>query len=290
MSSGWGEEAVNRAIELDIVPDALNRPNTDFTGPINRMEFAGVAVRTYELLTGAQIAPASVMPFEDTSDFDVQKAYSAGIMIGYSDTLFEPFVQLNREQASTALTRVFKRYHFPGWTFETDANYSLSFAQPATFADDAFISDWAREGVYFMAANGIILGIGDNLFAPRNRTTQEEADGYATATREQALAIAVRMADNLGGGATQAAANRGGSGAAAPESVVYLRVSGSSLSAEDRYCYCGGYYVEDVNYCGECGDLHYFYECFECWSEEFGFFKVGYCCLCNRIGCIHWTI
>jgi len=180
-----------------LIPDVLNKSGMDFTAPINRMEFAGVAIMTYERLSGAQVVPTKAMPFVDTNDFDVQKAYSAGIMIGYSPTKFEPYVYLNREQAATALTRVFKRYHFSGWTFETDEYFSLSFSWPATFADDEFISDWARESVYFMAANGIILGIGNNQFAPRNRTTFEEAEGYATATREQALAIAVRMIDNL---------------------------------------------------------------------------------------------
>ena len=48
-----------------------------------------------------------------------------------------------------------------------------------------------------MAANGIINGMGGNLFAPRNMTPDQEALGYANATREQALAIAVRMVENL---------------------------------------------------------------------------------------------
>ena len=55
------------------------------------------------------------------------------------------------------------------------------------------ISGWARDSVYFMAANKIINGVGNNKFAPKNTTTAEEAVGYANATREQALAIAVRM-------------------------------------------------------------------------------------------------
>ena len=48
-----------------------------------------------------------------------------------------------------------------------------------------------------MAANGIIAGVGGNKFAPNNTTSAEEANGYANATREQALAIAVRMVEKL---------------------------------------------------------------------------------------------
>ena len=48
-----------------------------------------------------------------------------------------------------------------------------------------------------MAANDIIKGVGNNNFAPKNVTTAQAAQGYANATREQALVIAVRMVENL---------------------------------------------------------------------------------------------
>lgn len=85
----------------------------------------------------------------------------------------------------------------PGWTLETDGQFRLDYVQPALFADDSQISGWARDSVYFMAANNIINGIGDNLFAPKNTTPEQEALGYANATREQALVISVRMVKNL---------------------------------------------------------------------------------------------
>ena len=56
-----------------------------------------------------------------------------------------------------------------------------------------YISDWAKDSVYFMAANGIINGIGDNRFAPKNTTPEQEAEFYANSTREQSVAISVRM-------------------------------------------------------------------------------------------------
>ena len=95
------------------------------------------------------------------------------------------------------LTRVFKRVTLPGWTLATDANFKLDYTKPALFADDSDISDWAKESVYFMAANNIINGVGNNKFAPKNITTEEQAQGYANATSEQALIIAMRMVENL---------------------------------------------------------------------------------------------
>ena len=49
-----------------------------------------------------------------------------------------------------------------------------------------------------LAANGIIEGIEGHKFAPKAVTESEKAVGYAQATREQALLLAVRTVKNLG--------------------------------------------------------------------------------------------
>ena len=122
-------------------------------------------------------------------------AYNAGLMVGVSENEFAPNMILNRETAATALTRVFKRWHYPGWSFATDSNYTLLDHSPPPFADDANISDWAWESVYFMADNGIIQGYPDSTFRAQNMA--EDPFGYAEATREQALIIALRLVENL---------------------------------------------------------------------------------------------
>ncbi len=138
-----------------------------------------------------------VNPFKDCNDTEMLKAYNQGITIGVSENEFNPNGLLNREQAATMLTRVFKRATMPGWNMEKDGEYKLTYTMPQKFSDDAYISDWARESVYFMNANGIILGVDGNRFAPKNVTDEDEAKGYANATREQALLIAVRIVENL---------------------------------------------------------------------------------------------
>jgi hypothetical protein len=118
-------------------------------------------------------------------------------MVGISATTFAPETLLNREMAATVLTRVDKLRTWSNWTFAADANFPLRFTQPAQFRDDSNISDWAREGVYFMAANEIITGFPDGTFRPRNVTAGQERERYAAATHEQALIIALRMVENL---------------------------------------------------------------------------------------------
>lgn len=186
---------LNKANSMGLVPDSLR--GVDLTSPATRAEFVAVSVKVYEALSGTKLVPAASNPFTDTSDAEVLKAYSAGITAGVGGGIFAPDTLLSREQAATMLTRVFKKASMPGWTLETDSRFTLSYTKPAPFADDANISSWAKDSVYFMAANGILKGTGNNLFSPRPITAAEITANYASATREQVLLIAVRMVENL---------------------------------------------------------------------------------------------
>ena len=194
-ASDWAVPELQKAANLGLIPASLI--GTDFTLPITRAEFAAVSVKVHESLSGQATTPASPNPFTDTSDAEVLKAFNVGITAGTSATTFEPNLLLDREQAATMLARVYKRTAFDGWTLATDADFPLPYTRQAPFADDADISDWARDSVYFMVSKRIINGIGNNLFAPRNTTAAEEALYYANATREQALLISTRMVENL---------------------------------------------------------------------------------------------
>lgn len=195
VGSTWAQPELQKADEYKLIPDILE--NADYTKSITRLEFAAVAVKTYENMAGTSALPAVTNPFTDCSDTEMLKAYNLGITTGTSATTFSPNALLDRQQAATMLTRVFKRATMPGWTVDTDSQFTLTYTQGGKFADDANIASWAKDSVYFMAANSIISGVGNNKFAPTNTTSAEQAKGYANATREQALAIAVRMVENL---------------------------------------------------------------------------------------------
>ena len=194
-ASDWAQAELSQADALGLIPEILD--GADLTADITRAEFAAVAVKAYEALANGKAIPAVNNPFTDTTDVEVLKAYNIGAVTGTSATTFDPNALLNREQAATMLTRVFKKVSLVGWTLPTDSQFTLPYEKPALFADDADISDWAKDSVYFMVANGIINGVGNNKFAPKNVTSADEANGYANATREQALIIAVRMVENL---------------------------------------------------------------------------------------------
>ena len=205
IASNWALEELAEADAMGLIPDSLR--DADLTKPITRAEFAAVSVKVFEALTTIKAPAGTDDPFTDTDDPEVLKAYGLGITNGMSDTTFEPDRLLNREQAATMLTRVFKKVNLSGWTLDTDgtfnAQFKTMFEMPELFGDDQYISSWAKDSVYFMAANGIIKGMGNDengkpTFAPRDVTESQKAIGYANATRQQALLIAVRMAKNLG--------------------------------------------------------------------------------------------
>lgn len=194
-TSDWSQDEIDKAYDIELIPEILK--NTDLTKNITRAEFAAVSVKAYEKISGKTAVPALNNPFVDCDDIEVLKAYNLGITSGVSATIFEPETLLNREQAATMLTRVFKKATMQDWTLAADEQFELVYKKVEEFSDDANISEWAKDSVYFMAANEIINGVGNNKFAPKNVTTEEQAQGYANATREQALLIAVRMVENL---------------------------------------------------------------------------------------------
>ncbi|MBR0365948.1 MAG: S-layer homology domain-containing protein, partial [Clostridia bacterium] len=68
----------------------------------------------------------------------------------------------------------------------SDTSFKLSYASSGSFSDSGSISGYAAESVDYMSANGVINGVGNNRFDPKS-----------SVTREQAIAIAVRMVDKL---------------------------------------------------------------------------------------------
>jgi len=198
-ASSWAEEDLETAASKGLYPNAF--AGVDMTADVDRREFAAVAVAAYRALTNIDPQAPATSPFLDTTDEDVLKAYSAGIVLGVAADRFEPGSLLTREQAAVMLTRVYEQAKATGMELaapQAAFQTGMGASPKNPFADDADISDWAKDSVYFMAANGIILGTGNNMFSPRAITTEEQAINYASATREQAIIIALRMVQKLG--------------------------------------------------------------------------------------------
>ncbi|MCD8158171.1 MAG: S-layer homology domain-containing protein [Clostridiales bacterium] len=195
-TSNWSTPEIQEAYENDLIPEFL--VEEDLKENISRAEFASVSLKLYEALTGETVTSEESLPFNDVDGLenysDIQKAYKLDIAVGTSPVTFEPYADINREQLVTMLTRTLKKYKYPEWTIETDSEYALLAGSVSKkFDDDEDISDFARDSVYYMSEMGIVTGVDANHFAPKNTTVEQEAEGYAAATREQALALSLRI-------------------------------------------------------------------------------------------------
>ncbi len=196
-ASDWAMDELLKAQQADLVPEILK--DKDLTQKATREEFAEISVKVYEALSKKEAEAVSENPFTDTKNTQILKAYGLGITNGMTETTFEPDSFLTREQAAVMLARAYEK------AFELDT--LPEYEAPEAFADDDMISDWAKEAVYYMAANGIITGMDDNMFAPKYNTEEEEESGYGSATREQALLIAVRIYDKFADAQDETAAD-----------------------------------------------------------------------------------
>lgn len=98
-----------------------------------------------------------------------------GLVEGYSDEEFAPEQNIIREQMAAIVYRYAK---FKG--YNTEVNGTLN------YADNADISDYAKDAVIWNSDNGIMFGNDDNTFAPKDNTT-----------RAQAAAVFERIVENM---------------------------------------------------------------------------------------------
>ena len=81
---------------------------------------------------------------------------------------------ITRDQLATMLCRVMKNYSFEGWNLESDSLYPFDISGIIPFEDDAQISDYSKESVYYMSKNNITNGVDDTHFAPLETASKEQ--------------------------------------------------------------------------------------------------------------------
>ena len=172
----WAKEEMAKAEEFGLIPETFVR--MDATKPITRLEFAAVAVKLYETISGNTAAVPTSNPFKDTTDEYVLKAYGLGITNGTSEDKFTPNVEITREQMATMIDRTLQK---------AGINLTVDLENVTRFVDDDLMHDWGRPSVYAMASKEIIKGVGENRFNPLGNAKVEEA-----------IAIALRSVEIFG--------------------------------------------------------------------------------------------
>jgi hypothetical protein len=156
--SAWANDLVRYAIAENLVPASLQ---SKYTQPTTRAEFCALATALYEKIKG-EITER--ITFADIDDVNVEKMAAIGVVSGVGGNRFDPDANLTREQAAVMLAQLAVAVGKP---FDKQA--------AARFADNSSIASWAIERVGQVQAAGIMSGIGNNMFAPKQPYTREQS-------------------------------------------------------------------------------------------------------------------
>ena len=167
--SGWAVDTVMLAISAQLVPESLqNKYKTSIT----RLEFCQMIVRYIEKQSAGPIEAflearsllIDEQVFADTKDADVLAANALEIVNGMGDGTFSPSGDITREQAAAMLTRLQKVM-----------GEAVTGMDNAGFSDGGSISPWALESVNYVFSQGIMTGVGGNLFDPEGSYSREQS-------------------------------------------------------------------------------------------------------------------
>ena len=171
--SNWALDEVTKATELGLVPEALQ---ADYQAAITREEFCVLAMVLWSRYSDqANDLAASENPFADTDNPSVLAAYELGIVTGKSDDIFDPDGSILRQESAAMLARMAEAL-----------GIDIARTPTVTFADSNRIASYAINPVNFVAAEGIMTGVGESMFSP-----------LGTYTREQSILTIVRLYDVL---------------------------------------------------------------------------------------------
>jgi hypothetical protein len=173
----WAYEAIKFAVE-----NGLFNGTSDTTFSPNVAMDRGMFVTVLGRLEGIDAAAYTSVAFTDTAAGSYYTPYAAwasanGIVEGVGDGLFAPAQQITRQEMAAMLGR-----------YVNFKSIRLSSETQVSFADDAAIASWAKDGVYALAFAGILNGVGDDLYAPTK-----------TATRAEVATMLMRFVEGYGG-------------------------------------------------------------------------------------------
>ena len=169
------QETIASADARHLIPPCLQ--DKDLTENITAVEFAALGVYVFEEYWQTQELPEAT-PFKDVPGHplqtEIEKAWGLGFLKRvHADALGDSVI--SRQLMAQMLCDLVKLFDFDNWTFETDAQFPLTYTMPELYADDNSIYASARDSVYFCTANGIMEALEGNSFMPSIPATREQA-------------------------------------------------------------------------------------------------------------------
>ncbi|WP_346705485.1 S-layer homology domain-containing protein, partial [uncultured Agathobaculum sp.] len=166
--SDWAKAEVEAADSAGLIPELNGNPG--WQDNTTRLQFAQLAVRLAETVTGQTLPAAPASTFADCTELDVRKAYAAGIVNGTSDTTFSPDSKLTREQLATMLWRAASYIQQQTGEQMLTAGGSLT-----GYTDANQVSAYAKEAVTSLAQHGIMKGTSATALSPQQNCSVEQS-------------------------------------------------------------------------------------------------------------------
>lgn len=162
--SNWATKAYNYLKKNNLLPTYVYH---DAKSNITREEFIALLTYCYEDVND-DIIITKLADFSDIDNsvykYEILKGYSMDFVNGLNDKKFGPNEYLTREQSAVILKNLLTSDDLD---YENNKNF--------TFKDDAEISDWAKESVYYCYENGLLSGDDKGKFNPKGNLKNEEA-------------------------------------------------------------------------------------------------------------------
>jgi hypothetical protein len=164
----WAKDAVEVMVAkgvLNGITEDKFAPNSDVT----RAQFARMLVQTLGL-SDASVDGATTFKDVKENDWfakDVKIAASLGIVAGVKEDQFAPNAPITREQMAAMVARALKNVSNVQAGNTADALKK--------FKDANKISGWASEGVALVAEKGIVNGMSNGTFAPKEKASRAQA-------------------------------------------------------------------------------------------------------------------
>lgn len=158
----WAENAIYGLFDRDIVGgygDGTFRP----AGNVTREAFVKLIVTAFGVDAAEETKEFSDVTADRWSHDYIQRAAAAGIVTGVTDDSFMSEADITRQDAAVMIYRAL---------LYKGKNLS---AGELTFTDRADISEYAADAVAALSGLGIINGMDDGNFSPRNMTSRAQA-------------------------------------------------------------------------------------------------------------------
>jgi len=177
-ADGWARDRITAAIEEGFVPEDIQ---DNYKNVITREEFCRMAVKWIEYIIEKSIGEIlteegltiNQNAFYDTTNQDILAAFTLGIITGEiapsgeTPGVFNPGGNFTRQQAAVMVMNTCKAI-----------GADVSSPPTADFADLNLAAAWARHGINYARANGIMAGITTSppyIFSPNGTFTRQDS-------------------------------------------------------------------------------------------------------------------